>query len=779
MTPSAQDVSPEVNPKWLELRQKHQNESNTFQAMVNRNREEFEARVDRQRKDLLALHSKEESEFWSKNTQTGAVRAGTKAKFARTQTPRGSVAPSKKIAPPASRPATPRMSVQPPVTPARPTQHPRYADVPPAPKRPTQRAGLNRNSGQPEVIDLCSDDDDDPNVTKKQPIVQKKTAQKPAAKPSNARNATIEDAMAIDGGQVQSSDPFSIPEATLELFGGSSSKAFSTPVRTTIKNEFSSPNLASPFAKMDMSTPKTSDPEPASPSPHRASTATRQFGSPRMFGSRAPSCVPGPDHSTAGFMNRVASAMPNAPLGSSPFYSNAATDRPSVGVTGRLASVAPRASSPVQKWPSPRLLSPASESKSLPWANLGTRNQQQRERSVVLRDDSVRQSSHNSDVPGSHYDGAVGKTNVEMHDAPMSEATKISTSSSSDLAHQSSHFERGDSNNIDPFTTTGVEAHSPQKQTGQLPSPPPSQASVVSEPVARRQHNGSTPSSSFKMPSLPASAAPSTVYQPIAAGTRHVRSGTTDSRVSSYTLPASPCGQRGASVLSRASLTSRRTGATQSRKRPMVISMSSDEDSDSQSDYAPSENASPIDGEPPKPTKHAHTAKKTKTNDGAEVPIKAKPRVQKVMGRKGYGFKFAPTLGKTVAKSSKSAVRRPATEPRRTNAPKTVKKTPVPEFARRRAAVAAKGRIQNIFDSDEEFETELAIEEADHIESARLPDDMRRMSLTPSPPDEDSVDALAEPGSFKEWSQLRSTGDRKARLQGIVEDDDSEVDIGE
>jgi hypothetical protein len=211
----------------------------------------------------------------------------------------------------------------------------------------------------------------------------------------------------------------------------------------------------------------------------------------------------------------------------------------------------------------------------------------------------------------------------------------------------------------------------------------------------------------------------------------------------------------------------------------MVISMSSDEDSDSQSDYAPSENASPVDGELSMPKKHVHTAKKTKTNDGAEVAAKPKPRVQKVMGRKGYGFKFAPTLSKTVPIPSKPAARRPVTEPRRTNAPKTVKKTPVPAFARRRAAVAAKGKIQNIFDSNEEFETELAIEQADHIESARLPDDMRRMSLTPSPPDEDSVDALAEPRSFKEWSKVRSTGDRKARLQATVEDDDSEVDIGE
>jgi hypothetical protein len=114
--------------------------------------------------------------------------------------------------------------------------------------------------------------------------------------------------------------------------------------------------------------------------------------------------------------------MPNAPLSSSLFYNNAATDRPSVGVTGRLASVAPPTSAPVQKWPSPRVLSPAPESKSLPWANLGRQNQQQREHSVVSKDDSVRQSGHISDVPDSQDDGAVGDTNVEMHDVPMSEA---------------------------------------------------------------------------------------------------------------------------------------------------------------------------------------------------------------------------------------------------------------------------------------------------------------------------------------------------------------------
>jgi len=213
----------------------------------------------------------------------------------------------------------------------------------------------------------------------------------------------------------------------------------------------------------------------------------------------------------------------------------------------------------------------------------------------------------------------------------------------------------------------------------------------------------------------------------------------------------------------------------------MVHNLSSDEESDSQSDYSPSENASPINGEPPKPTRHTHTAKKTKTNDGAEVAAKPKPRVQKFMGKNGYGFKFAPTLGKPVSRGSKPAAR-PPTQPRRISTPKTVKKTTVPQFTKRRAAVAANDKIQNIFDSTSEFETELAIEEADHVESARLPADMGRMSLTPSPPsvDENSVEALAEPGSFREWSQVRSTGDRMVGFQPSVEDgDDSELDIGE
>lgn len=473
-------------------------------------------------------------------------------------------------------------------------------------------------------------------------------------------------------------------------------------------------------------------------------------------------------------MNRAASAMLVAFSGfngSSPFKQsqsdgNAAAKVSSVGRTGRPASAAPHTSSPVQKWQPSRAVPPTAESESLPWTKLGIEKQQQRQRSVASRSERAQENGgRDNDVQDKQECRVVEETIVEMQDAPMSEVAggKISsiafqdfiakpkpvpTSSSSAPVRHPSPFEQVDSDDVDPFTTTGAEARRPRKETQQLPSPPRSHASVVSEPAARRQHDVTAPLSSFKKPSLPASAVPSTFRQPIAAGARHVRAGTTDSRASSFTLPASPGSQRGASVKSRTSITSRQTGATQTRKRQMMNKLSSDEDSDSQSDYAPSKNASPIDGESPKPTKHVHTAKKTKTNDGAEIPIKAKPRVQKVMGRNGYGFKFAPTLGKTVSGGSKPAAR-PPIEPRRTVTPKTVKKTLALQFTKRRAAIAANDKIQNILDSTSEFETELAIEEADHIESARLPEGLRRMSLTPSPPDENSVDALTEPGSFR------------------------------
>jgi hypothetical protein len=56
-------------------------------------------------------------------------------------------------------------------------------------------------------------------------------------------------------------------------------------------------------------------------------------------------------------------------------------------------------------------------------------------------------------------------------------------------------------------------------------------------------------------------------------------------------------------------------------------------------------------------------------------------------------------------------------------------------FGKRTAALKAKDAIRDQYQDTEKFATECAIEAADQLEDARLPEDMGRMSITPSPQD--------------------------------------------
>jgi hypothetical protein len=232
-----------------------------------------------------------------------------------------------------------------------------------------------------------------------------------------------------------------------------------------------------------------------------------------------------------------------------------------------------------------------------------------------------------------------------------------------------------------------------------------------------------------------------------------------------------------------------------------VINLSSDEDEDPESDYAPSEPDSPFLNQSMKQTKITHTMKKTKTNDGSRFAAKCTPRVEKVMGKNGYGFKITPAPKPKLGVSSTLPSGTPAPSVRQSSEAiqpkskaatptfrKTMKKDPIPQPSKRRAAIAAENKIQNFFENIEEFETELAIEEADHMETARLPDSMRSMSITPSPAsqevivDTESVDMLVEtelPRGFKTWSQTRSTGDRVLFQASVADADYSEADSSE
>lgn len=102
----------------------------------------------------------------------------------------------------------------------------------------------------------------------------------------------------------------------------------------------------------------------------------------------------------------------------------------------------------------------------------------------------------------------------------------------------------------------------------------------------------------------------------------------------------------------------------------------------------------------------------------------------------------------------------------------------------------AENKIQGYFEDTKEFETECAIEDADQLEHARLPENFCRMSFTPVSGDE-SVEMLMErapspsPSSqytYDSWTRDRAHGDRNmAKKAGATVEDkeDEEADISE
>jgi hypothetical protein len=340
-----------------------------------------------------------------------------------------------------------------------------------------------------------------------------------------------------------------------------------------------------------------------------------------------------------------------------------------------------------------------------------------------------------------------------------------------------------------------------QRWRQQLPSPPPSHASIVSEPTTPGPPQASTAASTFKKPFLPASAESNkTSRQSIGPGARHVRAGTVDSRASSFTLAAESRNGRAASVNSRASGVSAHTGLAPNRKRKIVIDLSSDEED--VSDYAPSEPNSPLANKPTRPT-DGPAVKKSKTSNRSAVVPKGPPRVDQPVRKNTFGFKTGtlpkprmPTSSTTTisasrktpvpATSSKPSTPRPASstgrQPSSARAPtpaqvrpKAVPATKKPlqtastlYLGKRAAARKAEDLIHHHYQDTAALATELAIEAADHLEDARLPEDMGRMSITPAPQDAESVNMLATPER------------RNERCQAAVADaEDEELDISE
>jgi hypothetical protein len=197
-----------------------------------------------------------------------------------------------------------------------------------------------------------------------------------------------------------------------------------------------------------------------------------------------------------------------------------------------------------------------------------------------------------------------------------------------------------------------------------------------------------------------------------------------------------------------------------SRKRTREINLSSDEDE--VSDYAPSEPDSPLANKPTRQAKDTKVLKKAKVDE--------RQRVEKVRGKNGFGFNVATktkpkvpiaqaTPPMTPGKKSTPSTPNPSAKRLTTPAPSespfsrassirahSVSKSkptsttpsrksaanPLPQPNKRRAALASENAIHRFYEEAEEFATECAIEDADQVEEARLPSDMRHMSITPS-----------------------------------------------
>lgn len=191
------DIPPELSADWLALRQEHQKESADFQHYVGKEKAEFDRRAEVARQRLLAKHIGEEQQFWSRHGQTPNSTKDS-ATTNRMKTPR-TATPAKSAATPLAKAAGPKAQKQTGLSKASQPTKPAPAPAAPISAKPKPKARPAQKRGIPEVIDLCSSDEED-----EQPV----------------GGATF----GQTGDAVQTIPTFSIPSASIELFGGKSRK---------------------------------------------------------------------------------------------------------------------------------------------------------------------------------------------------------------------------------------------------------------------------------------------------------------------------------------------------------------------------------------------------------------------------------------------------------------------------------------------------------------------------------------------------------------------------
>jgi hypothetical protein len=198
-----QNIPAELNDEWLALRQKHQDESTDFQRVIVKKRAEFESRAEKARKALLAQHIKEEREFWSRidGAHKGPPSATKTGQVQTSGTAKSNAAMSRTLAAPSRTPGS--------VTPLRALQA--------SPHSTRSNPRRTQNKGVSVVINLCSDDEEDPTPTKRTA-----TLHKAATTDTVCQQAIVQESVpqvSASSDQVRKSTSI-VPEATIQFFGG-------------------------------------------------------------------------------------------------------------------------------------------------------------------------------------------------------------------------------------------------------------------------------------------------------------------------------------------------------------------------------------------------------------------------------------------------------------------------------------------------------------------------------------------------------------------------------
>ncbi|KAH7075257.1 hypothetical protein FB567DRAFT_187140 [Paraphoma chrysanthemicola] len=778
-----------VDAQWLALHEKHEQEIRKFMQAVAADRASFEARVEAARSKLLARHMGEENEFWRTHPQgTGATTTATTPKPIRSHLSNSKLSTSTPTTPttPASQPRPLRTSEPLSKVP----QVANQARLAPTPPKHTLKNPTT------EVIDLCDSDEEiapaerptsfsklgDAQSTCRVPTLQQAISQQRPSQSSGAEEHADEMRMDQTSTPAEPTSPtFLIPSATFQLFSSTPTYSKSTCGAIRIKDEKIQPDNSSMISSSASS----------------SSLSRMGFANEHLHDADILAKRPSPVY-------RVRE-QPSGILGKQ-YHDRSAILKESIPLARNHTIFAPKQQNHIEG--------------------------------------SSRQSWQYGPIPSCAPDlcnalnSSVGYTDVEISEGSRPAKGPAVLSNMSTNPCQNKHGSIGGQ----PIKSASVllQEHMPESVQVFPLTPPHSQSSHRSEPSP-----GSTDLHerlSFKKPTTPASSSHS-VHQSSTSEARKAPAGTNEPRTPSFNLPATSSRQRSASVIIGLSETPSR--ATQTRKRVREIILSSDED---ESDYTPSE----PDSSSPKQSTREHR--------GPQISKKAKVHrnlcAENLRGKNSFGFKVKtrpsvpstpPTPPKTPSTTSRPATafapgllaeRDPAmlespfdhtsllrgqsaskSKPDLPRAPVSRKfalDNPLPPTGKRRAALAAENRIHGYFEETEQLATECAIDDANQREEARLPEDVRRMSVIPSssPSNDQSVDAEdgveridhAEPhggsgtssgslkpkspcqfdnrlherskNSWSSWTQARLSGDRHlSKFQATIVDDADEPTI--